>query len=151
MTSELRTSQKLISSSRLRAVMSRVSVVAGATYDCDSGDSNLGCTLSCLMKHYSFLVEYAPSLLLFALFSSYVQTIGSCGFVAEPSIYRYSPPHRGCMTLIDTHYSRLGGWSLYWIVIFKFNQCQSHVLGTVTQTIPRCILHCSIGSRKERH
>ena len=27
----------------MRAVMSRVSVVAGATYDGESGDSNLGC------------------------------------------------------------------------------------------------------------
>ena len=52
--------QKLISSSRVRAVMSRVFVVAGATYDGDSGDSNLGCALRCLGRHYSFLVEYAP-------------------------------------------------------------------------------------------
>ena len=40
--------QKLTSSSRVRAVMSRVSVVAGATIDGDLGDSNLGIALRCL-------------------------------------------------------------------------------------------------------
>ena len=61
----------------LRTVMSRGFVVASATDDGDSGDSNVGCVLRCLGRHYSFLVEYDPSLLQFPLYSSYVRTIGS--------------------------------------------------------------------------
>ena len=76
MTSELCTSQKLISSSCVRVVTSRVSVVAGATFDGDLGDFNLWCTrVESTLPTYESYVSMA--LLRSLLFIGTVRPIGA--------------------------------------------------------------------------
>ena len=68
----------------MRAVMSRVSVVAGATIDGDLGDSNLGCTWAEFGSVFTLPMyeSYVPVAMLRSLLDRYL----------------YSPPRRSCMT-----------------------------------------------------
>ena len=73
----------------------KVSVVAGSTYDGESGDSNLGCIVLVELFREALdsfpLARCALRFLQCPLYSSYIQIIGSCGFVVEPSIYLSTP------------------------------------------------------------